>query len=373
MRETDPPNTTFCTEEYSQIGKPAALREILRNLRRGSPIPLCRDPGAMQSEQRRTDMSATAESVADAMGEEEKVGKLSARRMSRFPIDSIRGFGEYRTPFGSGVDVGRLVDTLQRIAISQRRDLFRFGFRFFGAESMCKAIAAASFGTYAHMREKEDCILLVDFRGQPRDQSQVYRPTHTKPVRKLPGAINGFQELPNQPTLLVEAVFGIQNGDGRRRETEFFADLHRDAHETYTVDFIVDLRGRMSIDYMESVRGGARRMGPYVESQTTDVGLRKVALSPMYTKSGKTRTFRNDPKTWKLDSKKKGYWSRAILPELERGRDRNDVHVALSRHMARRKKNERHLGDGSDSIPPVSGTPEPPTNPRKYPAGKRMM
>ena len=63
----------------------------------------------------------------------------------------------------------------------------------------------------------------------------------------------------------------------------------------------------------------------------------------------------------------------AILPELERGRDRNDIHVALSRYMARRKKNEHHLGAVVVNMPPVSGTPKPPTDTRKYPARKRLL
>ena len=54
---------------------------------------------------------------------------------------------------------------------------------------------------------------------------------------------------------------------------------------------------------MECVREGVRRMESYMEAQTTKIGLRKVALSPIYTKSGKTRTFSCAPTTRKVDSR----------------------------------------------------------------------
>ena len=151
---------------------------------------------------------------------------------------------------------------------------------------MCKAIASARFGPYAYPREKEDFVLLGDFRLHPMDQLEVYRPSHTKPALKPPGAISEFQEMSTQQALLIEAVSGKENGDGRRRAIDFFVDLHRDAPDNYTIDFTVDVRERMSIDYMEIARGGIRRMEPYLEAQAAKVGLRKVSLSPMYTKSG---------------------------------------------------------------------------------------
>ena len=95
-----------------------------------APIPLRRDPVTMQSEQRRSDMIVMAESIADAMGGEEKVRKLPVRRMNSFALEALPGFGEYKVPFAAGVGGYQLVDTLQSTAISQRRDLFFFGFRF---------------------------------------------------------------------------------------------------------------------------------------------------------------------------------------------------------------------------------------------------
>ena len=123
---------------------------------------------------------------------------------------------------------------------------------------------------------------------------------------------------------------------------------------------------------MGIMRDGVRRMEPYLEAQITKIGLWEVTLSPMYTKSGKTRTFWMGPKTWKADSQR-GYWARAILPELGRGRGRDEIHVALSRYMARRNQNEHHLGAESDGASDVSGTPEPPATPRKYPSGRRLL
>ena len=59
----------------------------------------------------------------------------------------------------------QLVDTLRRIAISQRRDLYRIGVRFFMTENMRRATASENFGSYTHAHEKGDCVLLGVFAG----------------------------------------------------------------------------------------------------------------------------------------------------------------------------------------------------------------
>ena len=128
-------------------------------------------------------MNLMDEPIADAMGKEDKVGELSARRLISFTIDALRGIGEYRAPCASGVYVDQLVDTLHRIAISQRRDLPRFGPRSFSTDNMRNAIASANFGAYAYSHEIEDCVMLGDFRGNPRDQLEVYRPIALYPCR----------------------------------------------------------------------------------------------------------------------------------------------------------------------------------------------
>ena len=152
---------------------------------------------------------------------------------------------------------------------------------------MCNAIASANFGSYAHTFEMDGSLLLGDFRIQSRDQLEVYHPPNVKTGRKPPVSISEFQEMSNQKKLLIEAVYGFGDGEDRRRATDFFVDMHRDSPETYTVEFIVDVWARMSVDYMGSMREGIRRMEPYLEAHTTKVGLRKVALSPIFTRSGK--------------------------------------------------------------------------------------
>ena len=255
----------------------------------------------------------------------------------------MRGFGEYRAPFASGVDGDQLVDTLHRNAVSQRHDLFRIGFLFFLTERMRNAIDSSNFGPYDYSHEEEDCILSGDFRGQPRDQLEAHHPSHTKPVRRPPVTISEFQVMSNRQSLIIEAVYGTKNGDGRRRATEFFAALHRDSPEADAVDFIVDVWERTSIDYMESTREGIRSMGPYSEDQTTKIGMREVALPPMYKKTGRPERLGA--------TQKRGQWirseyngGRTILPEVERARNRNSTHVAHGRNMARRQKGERRMG-----------------------------
>ena len=335
-----------------------------------SPSPLCRDPVAQPSEARRNDMNVMAESISDALGKEDTIGKLSARSVNSFTIEALRGFGGCRISFASGVDGEQVVDTHQRIAIAQRRDLYCYGFRFFPTEDMRKAIASANFGSYARKSEKDDCLLLGDFRSQSRDRLEVYQPSNVTTVRKPPETISLFQEMSNRQTLLIDAVYGIANGKDRRRATDFFVSSHRDSPETYAVEFTADVWERMSVDYMESMREGIRRMGPYLEAHATKVGLRKVALSPIFDRSGKTRTFWNVPATWKVDSGK-GYWDRTILPELERWRDRNDRQVALGRYVARRRKDTHRPGAVGETVlddfPVVSGTQKPHVGPTEIP------
>ena len=139
-----------------------------------SQISLGFDPVAQPPEARRNDMNVMAESIADSLGEEDKIGNLSARRMSSFAIEALLGFGDYRISFASGVDDEQTADTIRRIAISQRRDLYRCGFRFFHTEDLRKAIASANFGPYACAFEKDGCLLMGDFRSQSRDRLEVY-------------------------------------------------------------------------------------------------------------------------------------------------------------------------------------------------------
>ena len=136
-----------------------------------APIPLCRDPATQPSETRRNEMNVMAESIADALCKDDKVGKMSTRGMNGFTTEALRGFGEHRVIFADGVDGERLTETLMRIAVSQRHDLYRFGFRFFITERVCKCVASASFGSYAHTFEEDDCLLLGDF------SCSIQRPT----------------------------------------------------------------------------------------------------------------------------------------------------------------------------------------------------
>ena len=101
-----------------------------------APIPIGRDPVAQNSEQRRTDMNAVADSTADAMGKEEKAGQLSVRRMNIFTLVAPMIFSEYRIPPDAGLGGDQLVDALRRISISQRRDLYRFAPLFFLTENI---------------------------------------------------------------------------------------------------------------------------------------------------------------------------------------------------------------------------------------------
>ena len=220
------------------------------------------------------------------------------------------------------------------------------------------------------MRVGTRIVLLWGFGGQPRGHLEVYRPPGAKSAPKPPSNISEFHEMPNRQTLLAEAVYGSGNGSLRRRDNEVFADLHRGAPETYTVELIVDVWAMMSIGYMESAREGVRRMGPYFESQKTKIWMGGVGFVSDVHEVRKTRTFWRDPETRKADPEE-GYGARAILSDLERGGDRDDIQAALSLYATRRKEDVHRSGDVDGESPLVSATPRHPAITRKYPAGKR--
>ena len=294
-----------------------------------APTPLCSDPVTQRqsmdfpSNQRSAVLSSMAETLADVFGQKERATKLSHRRLHGFTLAALRGFGNYKVSFASGVDGEQLTGALLRLPISQRRDLYRFGFRFYFTGNLRKSVSTGSFGSFSHATEKGEVILLGDFRPQHRDKLEVYHPSTVKEVRKAPETIIEFRDMASHQILFLQAIYGEENGIDRRKAVSFFLELHRDATETFTVEFTVGAWERMSIDYMEGIRDGIRRMEPYLDSGATKIALSKAALFPVKMQNRKTRTFRCDPRTWKIQSKR-GYWKCAILPELERERDRND-------------------------------------------------
>lgn len=56
-------------------------------------------------------------------------------------------------------------------------------------------------------------------------------------------------------TLFTDAIYGVGNGTEIRNAISFFSEIYRDPPDAYSVEFIVDVWGRTSIDYMERIRG----------------------------------------------------------------------------------------------------------------------
>ena len=61
--------------------------------------------------------------------------------MASFATEALRGFGGNRITFAAVADGGHLSDTQLGIAASQRRDLYRYGFRPVITEEMRKAVS----------------------------------------------------------------------------------------------------------------------------------------------------------------------------------------------------------------------------------------
>ena len=74
---------------------------------------------------------------------------------------------------------------------------------------------------------------------------------------------------------------------GRRRDTEFLSDLHRDDAETYTVEFLVgDWGGCQSIIWRAFAKEYDKWRRTW-EPRRRKIGLRKVDFPPNVRESGK--------------------------------------------------------------------------------------
>lgn len=67
------------------------------------------------------DVNTMAESLACVICKEGRISKIYLRRMRRFALEALRGFGDYRIPFASGVDGEQLTVTMTRTAFSTSR------------------------------------------------------------------------------------------------------------------------------------------------------------------------------------------------------------------------------------------------------------
>ena len=99
-------------------------------------ITLSQDHATQRSDHRRNDMACMAESLAGVIGPDDRSGALPVRRRNSFVLEDLRRFGECNIPFSSGSDGEQRADTLLRIAIPHRRELYRYGFRFVLAENV---------------------------------------------------------------------------------------------------------------------------------------------------------------------------------------------------------------------------------------------
>ena len=76
------------------------------------------------------ELASMADPPAEAFGGEDRASEIPHRRMNGFTPEALRGFGTFKVAFDAGVGGDQIAETLMRIAIPQRRDMYRFGFRF---------------------------------------------------------------------------------------------------------------------------------------------------------------------------------------------------------------------------------------------------
>ena len=132
----------------------------------------------------------------------------------------------------------------------------------------------------------------------------------------MDGPIDGI----NRQIISIGGVYGAARGPPRRAAFDFLLDLNRSAPEYYGCGFLEDVCGRMAADCLFNITECVRRLLRYLGKTAPSNSLRAIALAP---EEGR-KTFRREPLTFKTASRR-GYWTRAITPELQmekRGRGR---------------------------------------------------
>ena len=132
----------------------------------------------------------------------------------------------------------------------------------------------------------------------------------------------------NQQIHFTEGVYGTEHGPSRKAALDFLLDLNRNSTEYYDHEFIEDVWGRMTADYMFNLMEGVRRLMPYLDKAAPVAALRKIASTPV---EGR-RTFWREPPTFLMGSKR-GFWMRTVIPELQMAKRREDTKLAFQRYM----------------------------------------
>ena len=140
----------------------------------------------------------------------------------------------------------------------------------------------------------------------------------------------------------------------------------------------------MTADYMSNLMEGVGRMLPYLDKTAPVSALRKIALTPVEGRG----TFWREPTTFKMESRR-GFRMRAVIPELQMGKRREDTKLAFQRYVTKRRSEPRKGGYEPDAEEMEEeeaaarngavGKAEsnkkavvPPGQKRKYPAGDRL-
>ena len=98
-----------------------------------------------------------------------------------------------------------------------------------------------------------------------------------------------------------------------------------------SIEFLVDARGLLNADYVDSAYDGIRRALPFIDKTSIRPALRKAALPP----TSERRTFRRDPRIWALEPID-GFWRYISAHSMQEDPNRQDPNAASGSHMGRR-------------------------------------
>ena len=172
---------------------------------------------------------------------------------------------------------------------------------------MRKSAFTSSSWSFPPLREEREDLPHGRF---PREVSRRFRSLSPIGRHAFPqGASRGkrVSRYADRQELFIEAVYGGERGSQRRQAVRFSEDPYIDSPETYTIDPIADVWGRMSDEYMKSIRGGGPPYGAGFRSEGYPYWSQNVALSPTRPRVCKSCTFWENPRNRRIIPAR-GYW-----------------------------------------------------------------
>ena len=161
--------------------------------------------------------------------------------------------------------------------------MIKKGWRFPLSLRLRRAVDGLEIGAVNLQSDAGNVALLSDFHPWPVGDLEQYEIQGLK-TEKRGRRPQNMSELINcigRKILFAEGVYGAEHGTPRRAAFDFPLDLSRSTPEYCDREFLEDVWGRMTADYMFNLMAGVRRLMPYLDKTAPVTALRKIALTPL--------------------------------------------------------------------------------------------